>query len=73
MSTTTTSARHVIFESPIGPLTLVGDDEGLWCSRHLAAVVSGIGSSQRTGRRSPRWRRQANRTLQPSRQGVLSK
>jgi methylated-DNA-[protein]-cysteine S-methyltransferase len=29
MSTTTTSARHVIFESPIGPLTLVGDDEGL--------------------------------------------
>jgi methylated-DNA-[protein]-cysteine S-methyltransferase len=29
MSTATTSTRHVVVDSPIGPLTLVGDDDGL--------------------------------------------
>jgi methylated-DNA-[protein]-cysteine S-methyltransferase len=29
MSTTVTSTRHVVIDSPIGPLTLVGDDDGL--------------------------------------------
>jgi len=29
MSTVTTSTRHVVFDSPIGPLTLVRDEDGL--------------------------------------------